>query len=82
MNSVMIATPTVKPDISAKQLYWQGYDMYTECFFSGDFLSAEEYAAMTPAARRGYDAAARHQADTATDVYLSNRNAYGDLTEY
>jgi len=78
-------TPTVapSPNVPAKQLYWQGYDQYVECFYSGDWLSAGELAAMTPEERRGYEAAARHQADTETEAYLIslNTNAWGDLTQ-
>lgn len=76
--------PTVatSPNIPAKQLYWQGYDMYCECAVDGDWLSKEEFAAMTPEEKRGYEAAARHQADTETYAYLANTNAYGDVTEW
>ena len=82
MNSLATFTPTVNPNVPAKQLYWQGYDQYVECALNGDWLTREEYAAMTPAERRGYEAAARHAADTETYAYLGNRNAYGDLTTY
>jgi hypothetical protein len=83
--------PTVSPNVPAKTLYWQGYDMYCECAASGDYLTDEEYAAMTDAERRGYNQAARHQADTETYAYLANTetyaylantNSFGDRTEW
>lgn len=82
MNTAIL-TPAVKTsNVPEKTLYWQGYDQYIACSFSRDWLSAEEYAAMTPEEKRGYEAAARHQADMETDIYLGNRNSFGDLTEY
>ena len=80
MLAQIAPTVTVSPNVPAKTEYWQGYDQYIECAISGDYLSPEEYAAMTDAERRGYEAAARHQADTETDCYLSSIsfNAYGD----
>jgi hypothetical protein len=81
MNTVILPDVVVTA-IPEKQLYWVGYDMYVECALANDFLSPEEFAAMTPQEKRGYEAAARHQADMETDIYLGNRNAFGDLTEY
>jgi hypothetical protein len=73
---------TVSPNVPAKQLYWQGYDMFIEAYFARDPLTEGELASMTQEERRGFEAAGRHQADTETYAYLGNRNAYGDLTEY
>lgn len=81
MNTIILPEVVVTA-IPEKQPYWVGYDMYVECALAHDFLSAEEFAAMTPEEKRGYEAAGRHQADTETYAYVSNRNAYGDLTEY
>jgi Zn-finger nucleic acid-binding protein len=85
MNSTIVAqlAPSfvVSPLIPAKQLYWQGYDMYCECAITGNWLDAGELAAMTPEEKRGYEAAGRHQADTETYCYLANTNAYGDRTD-
>ena len=39
-------------------------------------------AALTPAERRGYEFAARCQAEAEYDEYRHNRNSFGDLTEY
>jgi hypothetical protein len=87
VNSLTQVAPVIVPDfvvttLPAKQPYWQGYDMYTDCFFANDFLSPEEFAAMTPDEKRGYEAAQRHQAEMETDIYLGNRNSFGDLTTY
>jgi hypothetical protein len=88
MSIVAQVAPTVTyapaVAIPEKQLYWQGYDQFVECFFANDFLSSEEFASMLPEEKRGYETAQRHQADCDTDGYLMslNTNAYGDLTQY
>jgi len=65
-----------------KTLYWAGFDTYYECSLTGDYLSTGELAAMLPEEKRGYEYAQRCAADTETYVYLSNRNSFGDLTEW
>ena len=67
-----------------KQPYWMGYDQFIQCYFSGDRWSPEELASMSDGERRGYEAAARHQADTETDSYVArlNTNSFGDRTEW
>ena len=83
MNTNILPRITVaSPNVPAVQLFWQGYDQFVLCAASRDWLSPEEYASMTDAERRGYEAAARHAADTDTFCYLANTNAYGDRTEY
>lgn len=75
MNTQIVPRFTVAaPTVPAKQPYWQGYDMFCECAATGDYLSPGEYAAMTDAERRGYEAAARHQADAETYSYLAGSN--------
>jgi hypothetical protein len=61
--------------------YLRGYAQYFECAMTRDWLSPEEYAAMTDAERCGYEAAARDEADTDTYVYLANVNSFGDRTD-
>jgi hypothetical protein len=80
--NIAILPDFVVTAIPTKQPYWQGYDQYLDCATSGDWLSPEEYASMTPEEKRGYEAAGRHAADTETYAYLSNRNSFGDLTEW
>lgn len=89
MNTAIVAQPmkrhtvTKSPNVPEKQLYWQGYDMYVECAINGDWLTTDELAAMTQEERRGYETAARHQADADTEAYLVslNTNAFGDYTQ-
>lgn len=83
----MISLPQVAPTLSVsnvpdRTLYWCGFDQYHDCATSGDWLTPEEYAAMLPEEKRGYEYAQRCQADTETDSYLGNRNSFGDLTVY
>jgi len=84
MNTVIVPEVVVSSvsTLPEKTLYWQGYDQYIDCSRDGDWLSAEELAAMTPEEKRGYEAAGRHAADTETYAYLANTNAYGDRTEW
>ncbi len=80
--NIAILPEFVVTAIPAKQPYWCGYDQFVDCAVTGDYLSPEEFGAMTPEEKRGYEAAARHQADTETYAYLANTNAYGDKTEW
>lgn len=68
--------------VPERQPYWAGYDCFVECALAHDYLSPEDFAAMTPEEKRGYEFAQRCAADTESYAYLSNRNAYGDLTEF
>jgi hypothetical protein len=81
MNTLIVPEVVVTA-IPEKQPYWVGYDQYLDCYLANDFLSPEEFGAMLPEEKRGYEAAQRHQADTETYEYLANTNAYGDRTEY
>lgn len=73
MNTAILARPTeeVSTNVPAKQLYWQGFDMYCECALTGDWLSKGEFGAMTPEEKRGYEAASRAAADADTTGHLA-----------
>jgi hypothetical protein len=62
------------------ELWLDGFQMFADCVRTGDYLSAEELAAMTPGERRGYNDAISAADYAETSAYLYNTNAYGDAT--
>lgn len=62
------------------QLWFDGFNQYADCVRDGDYLTAEELAAMTPKERQGYsDAISSH--DYAEFVeWRESSNSFGDYT--
>jgi len=84
MNAVIISpAPTIEVHPrTARAQYWDGFDLYVRCHFTGEWPNADEIAAQTSAELKGYNAAADAQAEAEYAEYRGNVNAYGDLTEY
>jgi hypothetical protein len=87
MSSLAPAAPAVNSAVefvvarTVRQQYWDGFDQYCDCARTGDWLDAGELASLTPAERKGYNAAADAQAEAEYAAHRGNVNAYGDYTE-
>lgn len=81
MNTVIV-TPDAVITRTARQQYWDGFDLYCEGHRSGNWPDASELAALTDAERKGYNAAADAQAEAEYAEYRHNVNSYGDCTEW
>lgn len=65
----MIIVPQETDTRTRTQQYWDGFATFCECDRSGEYLSAGELAALTPAEMRGYNAAVRAKDEAATPHY-------------
>ena len=61
----MISIPHEEDNRTEREQYRAGFDQFCDCDRTGDYLSAGELAALTPAEMRGYNAAIRAK-DAAT----------------
>jgi hypothetical protein len=64
------------------ELWLDGFNQYADDVRIGDYLSAEELAAMTPGERKGYNDAIASADYAEWSAYSVSTNSFGDRTEW
>jgi hypothetical protein len=82
VQSVTTVSPLQIFDVRTVDEQWfAGFNQYADCMRDGEYLSAEEFDAMTPVERKGYRDAISAADYAEWSAYHESTNAYGDLCQ-